>query len=400
MQTRTSTIDIAAVQKELSAQGLDGWLFNCFHGNDPVGMHVLGLPASLHATRRWFYFIPARGEPRKLLHRIELNVLDTLPGSATVYLGWKELEQKLAELLSGVNKLAMQYSPNNAIPYISRVDAGTLELVRACGCEIVSSADLVQTFEARLSPQQHRTHVQAVEHLRQIVLEAFDETAKAVRHQGAADEYEIQQFIWRRFAELDMMSNSEPIVAVNQNSGKPHYQPSRQQSSAIKEGDFLLIDLWAKHKQPDDSIYGDITWTGFVGKTVPDKHRKIFDIVAGARDAAVAFIKDSVTQGRQIQGWMVDDVTRQYIAERGYGEYFIHRTGHSIGIEVHGNGANIDNLETQDRRTLIPQTCFSIEPGIYLPEFGVRSEIDVYLSDNGVHIAGEPIQTEVVPILA
>src|SRR6185437_7423442 len=262
-------------------------------------------------------------------------------------------------------------SPNNAVPYVSRVDAGTVELVKSCGVTVVSSANLVSNFESRLSEQQFKSHWQATENLRKIVFEAFDEIASAI----AANR------------------------KVNEHSGRPHYQPTEHEHAEIKRGDFVLLDIWAKLKEPADAVYGDITWTGFVGDSVPEKYKRVFDIVSGARDAAVSYIRQAISQREPIQGWQVDDVTRNFINERGHGKDFIHRTGHSIGTEVHGNGANIDNLETQDRRSLIANTCFSIEPGVYLDEFGVRSEIDVYITDNEVIIGGQPIQTEVIPII-
>lgn len=399
MHTTKERLDVGAIQSALAEEGLDGWLFYYFHGNDPLATHILGLSGSHFVSRRWFYFIPAKGEPQKLVHRIEMDALDAAPGKQIVYLGWRELESKLKDLLSPYKRVAMQYSANNAIPYISRVDAGTIELIRSIGCEVVSSANLVQMFEARWTQSQLASHVTAVSNLRTIVFDAFDRIAENIRAKTRVTEYDIQQFISQRFEELGMVSNSPCIVAVNEHSGSPHYQPTSTVHSEIKTGDFVLLDIWAKLKDPSDAVYGDITWTGFVGESVPDKFTEIFNIVSGGRDAAVAFIKEAVESGRTIHGWEVDDVTRNFISERGYGQYFVHRTGHSIGLEVHANGANIDNLETRDERRLIPNTCFSIEPGIYLKEFGVRSEIDVYISASEVVIAGGPIQTEVIPIM-
>jgi Xaa-Pro dipeptidase len=323
-----------------------------------------------------------------------------VPGERVVYLGWKELESKLAELLAGHKRVAMQYSPGNAIPYVSRVDAGTVELVRSCGCEVVSSANLVSYFEARLNKDQLNTHIEAVENLRKIVFEAFNMIKTAINDGKTINEFEVQQFIVNAYERYGMTSNSPPIVAVNAHSGSPHYQPTETKHVDINKGDFVLLDIWAKKKQPEDAVYGDITWTGFVGDVVPEKHVKIFNIVAGARDAALNYVKAAVKEGRQISGWQVDDAARNFITEKGYGKDFVHRTGHSICTEVHANGANIDNLETRDERKIIAKTAFSIEPGIYLDDFGVRSEIDVYVDDNEVVVAGEPIQTEVIPILA
>jgi len=392
-------LDVAAIQKALAEQNLDGWLFYFFHNNDPLAPRILKLSYDHFCSRRWFYFIPRQGAPKKLVHRIEMDALDRLPGERVVYLGWRELEQNLELMLAGARSVAMQYSPRDAVPYISRVDAGTVELVESCGPKVVSSGDLVQLFEARWNAAQLATHLEAVEALRKIVFEGFAEIRRCIQNQESVNEFQIQQFIVSAYARYGMTSNSPPIVAVNEHSGSPHYQPTRNSYSEIHKGDFILFDIWAKKQSPSDAIYGDITWTGYVGSEVPDKYKEIFDIVAGARDAALAFVTDSIVGGKAIRGAEVDDVSRRYITERGYGPQFVHRTGHSIGTEVHANGANIDNLETRDERRLIPRTGFSIEPGIYLPEFGVRSEIDVYVDESEVQVGGQPIQREVVPIL-
>lgn len=398
-QTEEKVLNVASIQKALKAEQFDGWLFYYFHDNDALAHHILGLSADHFVSRRWFYYIPAAGEPVKLVHRIEMDALDKIPGRKVVYLGWRQLEEKLKELLPAKGRVAMQYSPNNAIPYISRVDGGTIELVRSTGVEVVSSANLVQTFEAVWSDTQLKSHLKAATNLRAVIFDAFTQIASCINNNRAVNEYEIQQYICERFAQLGMTTNSPPIVAVNEHSGSPHYQPTHTKYSPIKKGDFVLLDIWAKMKEPSDAVYADITWTGFVGDKVPEQYERIFQIVSGARDAAVIFIRKALSEKRVIHGWEVDDVTRRFITERGHGDDFVHRTGHSIGLEVHANGANIDNLETRDERRLIPRTCFSIEPGVYLPEFGVRSEIDVYINESEAIIGGEPIQTAVIPIL-
>jgi len=392
--------DVAAMQAAICDEGFDGWLFYHFHDIDPIALRILKLTACHFVSRRWFYFVPAVGEPVKLVHRIEMDSLDELPGEKVVYLGWQELESKLRQIISGHKKLAMQYSPGNAIPYISRVDAGTVELVRSCGCEVVSSANLVQYFEARLSAEQLKSHLAAGVALKQIVFDAFAYIATAIKEKRKVNEYEVQQHILDLYDKNGLTSNSPPIVAVNAHSGKPHYQPTANSFWEIQTGDFVLLDIWAKQKSPADAVYADITWTGYLGDLVPEKFVKIFDIVRGARDAALNFVTEAVSAGKQIHGWQVDDAARKYIGDAGYGDYFVHRTGHSICTEVHANGANIDNLETRDERKIIPQSVFSIEPGIYLDEFGVRSEIDVYVGHGEVIVAGQPIQTAVVPILS
>lgn len=404
MSTTTSSaaaaIDIAAVQKALAEDKVDGWLFYFFHDNDPLAQHILGLGSSHFVSRRWFYLIPQYGAPRKLVHRIEMDALDALPGDKTVYLGWRELHDKLKEILAGCQTVAMQYSPLNAIPYVSRVDAGIVELVQESGnVRVVSSADLVQRFEARWTPAQLKSHLLAADHLRAIVFEAFGTIAAQVQAGQPCHEYAIQQLIDRAFEQRGMISNSSCIVAVNANSGSPHYQPNSAKSDPIKNGDFVLLDIWAKLKEPADAVYADITWTGYVGESVPSKYEEIFQVVRGARDAALEFVGEAHRTRKTVHGFEVDDVARNFIKDRGYGNHFVHRTGHSIGLEVHANGANIDNLETRDERRLIANTGFSIEPGIYLEEFGVRSEIDVFLSDDDAVVGGQPIQTTVIPIL-
>lgn len=390
---------IEAVQQAIREEpGLDGWLFYDFRHSDPLAYGVLLLDAAVHVTRRWYYWIPAVGTPVKLLHCIEPHVLDPLPGEERRYVSWRDRESALRSILQSARRVAMDYSPYNAIPYVSRVDAGTIDLVRSFNIEVVTSADLVQRFEAVWDARQLQSHRVAAEGLRRIVDEAFHQVGAMADHAKPFGEYELQQFIMSRFRHYGLVTSSPPIAAVNEHSADPHYTPLPQTSRPIRKGDLVLIDLWAK--QPDaGAVYADITWTGYVGTSVPEQHRRIFEIVRNARDAALGFVRERVGIGNFPCGWEVDDVCRRVIEEAGYADRFIHRTGHSIGIEVHGNGANVDNLETQDSRRLIPCTCFSIEPGIYLPgEFGIRSELDVYVASNEAVVYGLPVQTEIVPI--
>jgi Xaa-Pro aminopeptidase len=397
---------IDKIQQALKEAGLDGWLFYSFRGSDPIAANILGIPSEGHmATRRWFYLIPQSGEPTKIVHSIERDVLDHLPGKKLIYLPWQQLHSHLRDELTLLApdqkpRVAMQYSPEAAIPYLSRVDAGTIELIRSFGVSPVSSANLVQQFESAWGSEQLAMHEEAARGLYESVHQAFGEIARRIRAAEPTTEYDIQQFIMGRFADRGLITRDPPIVAVGANSAMPHYEPTRERHSQIKEGDFVLIDLWAKLDRPN-SVYADITWTSFVGESIPEEVNKVFTIVRDARDAATDFVKEAFTAGRTIHGWQVDDVCRSVIDKAGYGQYFIHRTGHNIHTEVHGNGANIDNLETKDDRVLIPQTCFSIEPGIYLEgQFGVRSEIDVYVSQNEARVTGGEPQREVVAILA
>ncbi|HEY9284358.1 MAG TPA: M24 family metallopeptidase [Pyrinomonadaceae bacterium] len=399
-----SAARVADIQRALIDAGLDGWLFYDFRQSDPLAYRILKLDPNQFSTRRWFYFVPREGEPTRINHAIEAGKLDLLPGRKLIYSSWEKLHAHLAETLAKAGqrrRVAMQYSPENSIPYISRVDAGTIELVRSLGAEPVTSADLVQLFEAVWTDEQYRSHVTAADHIHNIIQEAFAEVGRRIKAGEAVTEYDIQQFMVRRFEELGMTCNDDhPIVSVNENAASPHYQPNAQKFSPIRRGDFLLLDVWAKLKT-EGAVYADQTWTGFVGDEPSAEHVKVFTIVRDARDAAIEFVRESVAAGREIKGAQVDDVSRGVIERAGYGEYFTHRTGHSIGEEVHGNGAHIDNLETRDSRKIIPRTCFSIEPGIYLPgNFGVRSEIDLYVGEGGrIEVTGQPIQRELVAIL-
>jgi Xaa-Pro aminopeptidase len=388
--------DIAAIQEALRAQKLDGWLFYDFHQRDPIASHVLGLGQGMF-TRRWFYLIPARGVPRKLVHKIESRALDSLPGAKLEYASLEELDRNLRRLLRGAGRVAMQYSPRNAIPYVSMVDAGTIEMVRGAGAKVVSSADLVQRFEATWSAEQLRSHQAAGRVVDRVLQEAFARAASVVRSGGAISEYELQQWILEQFRAGGVTTEEPPIVAVGPHSGDPHYEPTAAASAPIRAGDLMLLDMWAK-TDAADSVYYDITWVGILGAQVPEKYAKVFSIVRDARDAAVGFVQQAVKAQRQIQGWQVDRAAREVIRKARYAKQFVHRTGHSIGQTVHGNGANMDSLETRDIRLVLPHTCFSIEPGIYLPEFGIRSEVNVFVDEREARVTG-PMQTEIIALM-
>ena len=393
---------IADIQTALQKAKLDGWLFYDFRGSDILAPRIL-MTERLGASRRWFYYVPAKGEPVKVVHAIEPDRIDVLPGQKLIYREWQLLQSQVGKAIFGDAKpkkgmrIAMQYSPNNDIPYISRVDAGTIEMVRSLGVNVETSADLVQQFEAVWTPEQLAMHKEACVKLQKIILEAFDEIKRRMNENVATTEIDVQQFMMKRFSEEGM--NPEPmIVAVNANAASPHYFPHGTQNSPIKRGDLVLIDTVTKLNKPKAPAV-DLTWVGYVGDTVPDEYVKIWNIVREARDAAFDFVKTSFQSGRQIRGADVDDVARGVIRKAGYADQFLHRTGHSIGEEGHGNGANIDNLETRDTRTLIPGTAFSIEPGIYLAgKFGIRSEIDVYVTTNDAIITA-PHQTEIIAIM-
>jgi len=394
---RAMSFDVQAVQKDLKGAKLDGWLFYDFRGRDPIAHRILELPAGMR-TRRWFYFVPTKGAPRKLVHKIESESLAALPGETLYYAAQNELQENLQELLGDALSIAMQYSPRNAIPYVSMVDAGTVELVRSVGPKIFSSADLVQKYEACWTTEQFESHVAAGEIVDRIVREAFQLGAKGARDGKPLTEYVLKQWILKEFDGAGLTTEEGPDVAVGPNASDPHYGPVEGKSAPIREGELLLLDVWAKKKTPG-SVYYDITWTGFLGAKVPDEFAKVFGVVREARDKAVELIRSSVAKGKALQGWQVDNAARGVINDAGYGKYFFHRTGHSIGESVHGNGVNMDGLETRDTRHLIPRTCTSIEPGIYLPKFGIRSEVNVYIGEREARVTGA-VQQEILPLLA
>ena len=388
-------MNLPEIQAALRDQGVDAWLFYDHHHRDPIAYRVLGLPATTMVTRRWYYLIPANGQPAKLTHRIEPHHLTSLPGKETKYSGWQELFESLKTMLAPYKNIAMEYSPNNLVFTVSLVAAGTVDLVRSFGKNVVSSGNLVARFEASWTEDQIRTHFEARDAIDKITAAAFQEIGRRVR-KGGTHEFEIQQWILEAFQRENLVTDDPPNVSVNANSGDPHYEPTADRSTKIKEGDFVLLDIWGKKNKPN-AVYYDITWTGFVGKSPSDRQREIFDIVRGARDAAIKTVQSGISEGISVAGWEVDKAARDYIEAKGFGKNFIHRTGHSIGTDVHSNGANMDNLEVHDERQLIPNSCFSIEPGLYFPEFGVRSEINMLVRARSAEVTGR-IQQELVVI--
>ncbi|HEX2252757.1 MAG TPA: Xaa-Pro peptidase family protein [Thermoanaerobaculia bacterium] len=393
---------IAEIQQALVEAGLDGWLFTCFQHNDPISLDLLGLGGDHLVTRRCYYLVPNRGEPHKLVHRLEPAMLDHLPGGRSEYLTWREHADALGRLVArsgDAPRLAVQYSPSAAVPTVSRLDLGTAELLREAGAELTSSADLVQRFAATWSDEQLAGHRQTCELLHRFAREAFRRVGETLAGGGEIDEYAVQRFLLERFAEHGLWTESPPIVGVNAHSADPHYQPGAERTTAIRRGDFLLIDLWAKLERPG-SVYADICWCGVCAPAPTDHQQEVFGIVARARDAALDLVRRRFP-AEPVMGYEVDDAARQVIVEAGYGERFIHRTGHSLHTSDHGPGANMDNLETHDTRRLVPRTGFSIEPGIYLPgDFGVRSEINVALTEGGAEVTGGEPQRELLRLLA
>jgi Xaa-Pro aminopeptidase len=390
-------MDLEAIQKALVAGNYDGWLFYDFHHRDAMAYRILGLDPNSMTSRRWFYFIPAKGEPVKLSHKVEPRKLDSLPGRQEFYLPWTELHEKLRKIVSGCSYVAMQYSPMNNIPYISVVDAGTVELIRSMGPEIVSSADLVQVFEAVLGDSGLASHRAAGETVQRIKDEAYEMMDRSLVDKKPVTEYEVMRFIVDRFEDEGLASHGDvPIVGFNDHPADPHFEPIEKGAYSLKYGDTILLDLWAARRDPPGVFY-DVTWCGFAGKEPPARYLEIWNAVCRGRDDALEFVTRRMEAGTRTLGHEVDDVTRKAIVEAGFGDEFLHRTGHSIGTSVHGNGVNIDNLETQDDRELMPGICFSIEPGIYLAgEMAVRTEIDVFITPAGkVEVYG-PIQQDLL----
>jgi Xaa-Pro dipeptidase len=383
-------MDIAAIQKALGEEKIDGWLLYDFRGSNPIARSVIGFDDHQIATRRWFYLIPAKGEPIAIQHVIEPKALAKAPGKPALYRSWKELEGLLKTHLTGMKRVAMEYSPGAAIPYVARVDAGTIEMVEAAaGVDVVSSADLVQLFEARWTPEQKALHDQAAHNTMLAKDSGFALIRESLASGRPVKESEVQAHIQAHFESHGLFTHHPCIVAVNDHASDPHFETAAGPNDReIKKGDLVLIDLWAKVANDSRAVYYDATWMGYCGQQVPERMVEVWLAVSGARDAAIAFVKDSVAAGKSIHGYEVDDVSRDFIEQRGFGPYFLHRTGHSIGYEVHGNGVNIDNLETRDQRRIVPGVCFSIEPGVYLPEFGVRSEIDMYVGEAAAEVTG------------
>jgi Xaa-Pro dipeptidase len=392
------SLDISAIQRALGEQGLDGWLWYDFQGANPIAQRMAGLNSGGHmATRRWFYLVPATGTPRGLVHQIEQHNLDALPGTKTPYAGRAQLESGLKHLLEGTRRIAMEYSPNGAIPYVSRVDAGTIELVRGQGVDVVSSGDLVQQFEAHWSEDAIASHRAASEKLYRIKDRAFEAVRSRLRDGQPTTEFDIQQLMWQWFAEEGLVSDAPPLVAAQENASDPHYMPSRESSRAIRLDELLLLVLWGKLKSPG-AVFADISWVGYTGAQVPEEMTRVFEAARDARDAAVQVVQDAARHGREVRGYELDRAARAVIEKAGYGQFILHRTGHSLGETVHGNGAHLDDYETHDERRLLPGTGFTVEPGIYLGRFGVRTEINVVWLAGGPEVTG-PSQQEIVRLV-
>jgi Xaa-Pro aminopeptidase len=387
-------LDIAAVQESLAADGLDGWLLYDFHGSNAIACSLAGT-ARKHTTRRWYYFVPVAGPARKLVHAIEPNVLDDVPGDRLTYAGRRELEDRLRAILGPAKTVAMEFSPHGAIPYVSRVDAGTVDFIRSLGVNVVSSGDLVGRFEAAWNVDAIATHREAARHLYTVKDRAFALVRERLRAKAPVHELEVQDAMSRWMSEAGLVTDSPPIVAAQEHAGNPHYAPTPAVFRPIQSNEVLVLDLWGKLDRPG-AVYADITWAGFAGPP-PHDVSAVFEAVIAARDAAIALVEARVSRGEALRGWEVDRAARDVLTQAGYGDRFIHRTGHSLGEEVHGNGVHMDDYETHDDRRLLPGTGFTIEPGVYLPTFGIRSEINMVVGRNAAEVTG-PRQTALVEL--
>jgi len=395
-------MDLAAIQSALQDAQLDGWLFYDHHHRDPLAYRILGLDENAHVTRRWFYFIPATGDPKKLVHRIESGRLDAVPGAKTEYSSWQELEAALKTLLAGATKIAMQYSPRNAIMYVGLVDAGTIEVLHELGKEIVSSADLVSRFEAVLTESQIASHFEAQQRLDAILAAGFERIGQLARTKAGTDEYSMVLWLQEAIERAGMVTEHGPNVSAGPNSADSHYEPTLASSRPIRSGDFLLIDIWAKLANDPKACWYDITWTGVVDRSPTAHEQLIFATVRNARDAAIATVQAAFAANQPLAGWQPDEAARTVIRDAGFAGAFTHRTGHNIATELHGAGAHLDNLETHDVRLILPHTCFSVEPGLYFPSacgdkpaFGIRSEINMITYPGKAVVTGRT-QTELL----
>jgi len=390
--------DLTAIQRALTANKLDGWLFYDFQGSDPIGRIILNIPGDKIQTRRWWFYIPSRGVPVKLVHSIERDVLDHLPGKKEVYLSWREMEDKLGKIFKGGEKIAIQYSPRNAIPSISKMDAGTFELLKSYRIDPVSSANLVQQFEACWTPAQLNMHIHAAKQLPDIVQKTFKLIKRKIEQHEEVNEYIVQRHIMNEIKSRSMVSDYPAIVSTGKNSGNPHYYPAKNRFAPIYPGSILQLNLAAKVRGKQ-AVYAVIAWVGYVGDEIPEEYSRVFTVIRETRDQVIDFLEKSVKAGKKILGSQVDELARNIVRTAGYESYFLHRMGHSIGNELAGHGVNIDSLETRDEREILPGSCFTLEPGLYFADYGMRSEIDVYVGEDTIHIYTQPLQQEIVPIL-
>ncbi len=393
-----SGFNLRAIQKTLADLKIDGWLFYDFQGSDPIGRTILQVPHETAQTHRWYYFIPKEGAPVKIVHSIERGILDHLPGKKQVYVGWRELEDKLNFSVGKSSLIAAQYSSENAIPNISRLDAGTFELLQRLKITIVSSGELIQLFESRWSEGQLNTHLNTAKHLHEIVQKSFRLIKRKINGHQEITELSLQKWIMLELDKRGLCSDLPPIIASGSNSGNPHYLPTEQQNSPMLPGDVVLLNLWAKERSAS-AVYAVITWMGYVGKAVPDKFQALFSLICQTRDRTIEHIRTAIKAKKPLLGFQVDDFARKMLKEAGYGSYFLHRTGHSLGRTINAYGANMDNLETYDERPLVSHTCFSIEPALYFSDFGLRSEVNVFVRKQDIQITTQPVQTEIVPIM-
>ena len=393
-----SGFDLTAIQRTLNTNKMDGWLFYDFQGSDPIARIILNIPGDKTQTRRWWFYIPARGVPVKLVHSIERDVLDHLPGKKEVYLSWQEMEEKLGKIFKNGGRIAIQYSPRNAIPYVSKIDAGTFELLKSYRLELVTSAGLVQQFESCLTPAQLNMHINVAKQLTELVAKTFKLIKRKVEHHEEVNEYIVQRYIMNEIRSHSLITDYPATVSTGKNSGIPHYYPTKNRFAPIYPGSIVQLNISAKERSVH-AVYAVVAWVGYVGDEIPEEYSRVFKVISETRDQVIDYLEKSIKSGKKIYGYQVDEFARTLIKAAGYESYFLHRTGHSIGRELTANGVNLDSLETRDEREIVAGSCFSIEPGLYFSDYGMRSEIDVYVAENNIHIYTQPLQQEIVPIL-
>jgi Xaa-Pro aminopeptidase len=378
----------------MKKKNIDSWVLYDFKGSNPIFWRVIG--RKLSTSRRCFLFIFKEGKPKILTQMVDKHLFKNLGIQIIDYTSREDMEEKMNGLLKNIKVITMEYSQRANIPYIGRVDAGTIELLIEREIEVISSGDIFQYSAARWTREEFDTHLEAVKKIVNIKDEAFEFARKKIVKNQHLTEFEVQEFIMQRFAQEKMITEDRPIVAVNENTSNPHYTPTKNESKRIEPESLLMIDLWAK-KDKINSIYSDITWMAYFGKKIPEDYEKVFDIIAEARNKVIYFLKNKLRDKSACAGWELDKIARDVISSRGFSNQFIHRTGHSIGTSLHGDSVNLDNYESKDTRTIIPGIGFTIEPGIYFDEWGIRSEINVYINETKP-IVTTPIQESIIKL--
>ncbi len=389
--------NLNAIQKSLLELKIDGWLFYDFMGSDSIGRSILGISSKEKNNRGWYYYIPYQGAPSKLVHGIESKIFDHLPGKKEVYIDRREMIEKLHSLFKAGQKIALQYSPYNAIPTISKIDAGTFELLKSFKLNLISSGDLIQQFDACLSKIQLNTHINVSKELDEVLKKALQYIKHKVQKHQEITELSLQKFLKKQIKAHGLVTDMEPVVATGDNTANPHYSTGETNNSPIHVRRLVQLTFCAKEKK-DDAVYSSISWVAYIGDEVPPEYQNNFKIVKNCRDKMMEFIDQSLKRKKKIRGWEVDDFTRKYVEKEGLIGNFLHRSGHSLGISCYAHAVNLDNLETKDDRQIIPGLCLSISPGVYFADYGMKTEINIHTDSKGVRLSTKSIQNEIYHI--